>query len=282
MPEKYPSADLTKARERCAQCDMQLCSLAQLKAAYDAGYRSNQWGLIDTQGREETVTSSGSSFFNKPGECNFTVSEEAKKNIIQNTPRTYSFARSYCCHTCHLDHSKAHIFHVHVKSKYFVICSSFFPYNQQKTFLSNDTNKCNCRRIVIIIRHILNDNCVKPKNVDFIFVTAGFPIFRTPELSPSLDLTVASEQCALCGMALCLLSQLKVAYDAGYRDYHWGLIDTLGRHAKVMSCDGIHNTTDTCYYFVEGGVEGYIPLSSKSETSDTAYCCITCHVYESK
>ncbi|XP_071786648.1 uncharacterized protein [Asterias amurensis] len=94
-PEEYPSADLTQARERCAQCDMQLCSLAQLKAAYDAGYRSDEWGMYDTPGRDVTVTSCGH-YFGTPGECYFTE-EGQEKSSIPNTPRVVATESVYCC-----------------------------------------------------------------------------------------------------------------------------------------------------------------------------------------
>ena len=92
---KYPSANLTQARERCAQCDMQLCSLAQLKAAYDAGYRLNEWGMYDTPGRDVTVTSCGR-YFGTPGECYFTE-EGQEKSSIPNTPRVATTESVYCC-----------------------------------------------------------------------------------------------------------------------------------------------------------------------------------------
>ena len=78
------------------------------------------------------------------------------------------------------------------------------------------------------------------------------------------------------------MAQLKAAYNAGYRDNQWSVNDTLDRHANVMSCDGIHNATDKCYFVVEGGVEKSLPLSSSSESSEYAYCCLhTDQVYQS-
>ena len=93
-PEDYPSADLTQAKERCAQCDMQLCSLAQLKAAYDVGYRNDEWGLYDTPGRDVKVMPCAGWF--NAGECYYTE-EGYLKSSIPNTPRVGVADSVYCC-----------------------------------------------------------------------------------------------------------------------------------------------------------------------------------------
>ena len=51
-------------------------------------------------------------------------------------------------------------------------------------------------------------------------------------------------------MRLCTTSQLEAAYNTGYREDTWGLIDNKGRHAKVSSCDEFSNSPDECHFIV--------------------------------
>ena len=99
---KYPSANLTQARERCAQCDMQLCSLAQLKAAYDAGYRNDKWGLVNIQGRDAMVTSCGNRYYASLTECFFRIEGNMASSVIPHTPRPYENAQAFCCRACNM------------------------------------------------------------------------------------------------------------------------------------------------------------------------------------
>ncbi|XP_033631381.1 uncharacterized protein LOC117293264 [Asterias rubens] len=209
---KYPSANLTQARERCAQCNMQLCSLAQLKAAYDAGYRNDKWGLVNIQGRDAMVTSCGNRYYASLTECFFRIEGNMASSVIPHTPRPYENAQAFCCRACNM--------------------------------------------------------------------YTDFPIVQTPKAYPSTDLSLASELCALCGMKLCSLAQLKAAYDAGYRNDQWGLIDTIGQLAKVASCEGL--APDTCYSVVKGGVgTSRIPFTEAySAGLSQSYCCPVCTLYK--
>ena len=87
---------MSPARDRCAQCGMQLCSLAQLKAAYDAGYRDDQWGLINIQGRDAKVTSCDA-YYSNPDECFFIVDGNSSRSLIPHTPRPYETPFAFCC-----------------------------------------------------------------------------------------------------------------------------------------------------------------------------------------
>ncbi len=107
------------------------------------------------------------------------------------------------------------------------------------------------------------------------------PIFRSEESFLSADLTDAREHCAQCGMQLCSLAQLKAAYDAGYRNDQWGLIDTIGQLAKVVSCGD--SIADKCFFVGEGsdGASG-IPFKNYSDGLIPSYCCPFCDVYKRK
>ena len=76
-------------------------------------------------------------------------------------------------------------------------------------------------------------------------------------------------------MKLCLLRQLKAAYEAGYRDDRWGLAGIDGRRAKVTSCGGDGQYVDgECFFVVEGSqTGGVIPLAPSLNDSTNAYCC---------
>ena len=94
--QSYPSADLTEARASCALCGMELCSLAQLKAAYDAGYCSGGWGLFGVQGRHAQVALCGT-FWEDPNECYFVVAENSTASVIPNTPSSREREAAFCC-----------------------------------------------------------------------------------------------------------------------------------------------------------------------------------------
>ncbi|XP_022100327.1 uncharacterized protein LOC110984432 [Acanthaster planci] len=94
--EKYPSADLSLARDACAQYGMQLCTLTQLKAAYEAGFRSNLWSLINTEGRDAKLSVCDTNH-RRQSECAFMMEGTNNDGLIPNTPRPADFINAFCC-----------------------------------------------------------------------------------------------------------------------------------------------------------------------------------------
>ena len=75
---------------------MQLCTLAQLKAAYDSGFRDNNWSLFDMEGRDARVSPCWEYYWRR-GECYFIVEGNSGISLIPNTPRPANFEPVYCC-----------------------------------------------------------------------------------------------------------------------------------------------------------------------------------------
>ncbi|XP_038055366.1 uncharacterized protein LOC119727533 [Patiria miniata] len=105
--ETFPSNDLSLARRACSQYAMQLCTLAQLKAAYRAGRADDSWALIDVKGRDAKLTPCGS-YYGAPGECYYIVEGRPDESLIPTTPRPAVTNKAYCCstnHTCSDSHA---------------------------------------------------------------------------------------------------------------------------------------------------------------------------------
>ncbi|XP_022103311.1 uncharacterized protein LOC110986035 [Acanthaster planci] len=86
--QKYDLADRAGQLSGCSDLAAHLCTLAELKEAYDHGYRCNCWYYFATPNRDASV---------KPGGCGAYYGSECYQGIIANTPRPANGRPAYCC-----------------------------------------------------------------------------------------------------------------------------------------------------------------------------------------
>ncbi|XP_038061009.1 uncharacterized protein LOC119731808 [Patiria miniata] len=94
--DRYPSANISLAREGCTKYHpaLQLCTLPQLKAAYDAGFADGVWSLYDTEGWDAKLSTCSIWY---PDECYVLVEGSATDSYIPYTPRPFEVSHAYCC-----------------------------------------------------------------------------------------------------------------------------------------------------------------------------------------
>ncbi|XP_038057094.1 uncharacterized protein LOC119728779 [Patiria miniata] len=94
----YPSACLDDAREACRGYGHHLCSLDELKAAFDSGVTTSYWNLVDVRDRDARISicQVGSGHRYEGDECFVKVGDYATWHI-PNTPRPSTNARAFCC-----------------------------------------------------------------------------------------------------------------------------------------------------------------------------------------
>ena len=102
---RYPNDEQFQPRARCAECGLQLCTLAQLRAAYEAGFRHSGWHLYDTKDRLAKVTPCGEWHYEN-NLCYFVVHGNYTKSLIPNNRKPGWFGNPICCQKCQVDTSK--------------------------------------------------------------------------------------------------------------------------------------------------------------------------------
>ncbi len=84
-----------EAEGSCSQCGKQLCSLDDLKAAHDVGYRDDQWGFTSELELKAKVTSCNGLL--PEDECYSFVEGNADKSLIPITPSISFNGSAFCC-----------------------------------------------------------------------------------------------------------------------------------------------------------------------------------------
>ena len=103
----YPSDEQSQPRARCAECGLQLCTLAQLRAAYEAGFRHSGWYLYDKKDRVAMVSQCGKWRYVR-NECYYEVegNRSYTESLIPNIRRPGRIEHPICCQKCQVDTSK--------------------------------------------------------------------------------------------------------------------------------------------------------------------------------
>ncbi|XP_038053442.1 uncharacterized protein LOC119725905 [Patiria miniata] len=117
--------------------------------------------------------------------------------------------------------------------------------------------------LVLLLPAILVQGCVPEGN--------KWDIFLTEDTFSADDSCKAEERCRECGMQVCTLPQMKLAFEFEYRNLAFGLYrgsESDNRKARVSSCD-YDFPSQECFY--EGREILTVPLSDGEEVA--AYCC---------
>ncbi|XP_038069632.1 uncharacterized protein LOC119738755 [Patiria miniata] len=85
-PQSYDLADRAGQVRGCSDLAAHPCTLAELKEAYDHGYRSLYWGYLATPNRDTRVDG-----------CTHHKDDECYQGTIANTPRPATRKQVYCC-----------------------------------------------------------------------------------------------------------------------------------------------------------------------------------------
>ncbi|XP_038069276.1 uncharacterized protein LOC119738451 [Patiria miniata] len=85
--ESYDLADRAGQASGCSDLAAHLCTLAELKEAYEHGYRSWDWYYLATPNRDASVA----------GCSEYHYGDECYQDTIANTPRPEWRTRAYCC-----------------------------------------------------------------------------------------------------------------------------------------------------------------------------------------
>ncbi|XP_038066732.1 uncharacterized protein LOC119736795 [Patiria miniata] len=85
----YAVADRAGQASGCSDQGAHPCTLAELKEAYDNGYRSSTWLYFATPNRDASVADGG---------CGSRTGDECYQDTIANTPRPAAQSWVYCCY----------------------------------------------------------------------------------------------------------------------------------------------------------------------------------------
>lgn len=260
---KYEAA----VESRCLACGMQLCTLPQMKIAFEFGYRNLQFGHYrGASNRKARVTSCD---YALPGQECFYEGRE----ILTVPMEDRETVGAYCCPLTHpvLTPDK---FTTHPEAQLgcrdfdFQLCPlELLAYLNDRGYYTDEYGWYATK----YLQAILSDGEVRvdynPHAGETALAAYCCPAGSSFILSEARYLTYVQAKafCESVRLNLCSLAKLKLARDDyGYWSGIWGHYDVDGRDVKVFDCK--YWAGDECY-------EGVIANTPRPANTMKAYCC---------